>query len=321
MKLSVIIPAFNEEKFLPQLLRSLAAQKINHEYEVIVVDNNSTDKTAKVAQSFGAKVIKEVRKGPAYACNAGFRAATGDILIRIDADTVVEPFWLSKIAKSFEKDPEVIAIGGPVYPLETNWFENIVFYPAMLFWMYVMRITGKGYFLIQVAVRREAFYKVNGYNTTLKVGEDLHFANQLSEIGKIAFNFNTYIHASTRRMRNEGLLSFVFNYSIKNHLLYLFGKLELASFQPIRLEPKQPKKKLGNPLWYLWQLPTSIALVLFIFVNASSPSHPFIPQTFAEGLPTPKISSFPIQKQVTSLKNELSTKIQVEKEKLQTPLK
>jgi len=84
--ISVIIPAANEEKTLPFCLASLKKQTFSN-FEVIVIDNNSTDKTAAVAQKFGAKVVSEKKQGIIYARERGFQEAKGEIIARTDADT------------------------------------------------------------------------------------------------------------------------------------------------------------------------------------------------------------------------------------------
>jgi len=110
LKVSVIIPCYNEQDSLPRCLEALTSQSIKP-YEVIVVDNNSTDKTAELARSFGAKVIKEKSQGVIAARNSGMNAAKGDILARIDADTAVTADWVEELLRSFS-DNEVVAVSG-----------------------------------------------------------------------------------------------------------------------------------------------------------------------------------------------------------------
>lgn len=82
MKISVIIPAYNEEKGIAKTIKRIPKEV----FEIIVVDNNSTDKTAEVAKKLGAKVIKETRQGYGYALQKGFAVARGDIIVTTDAD-------------------------------------------------------------------------------------------------------------------------------------------------------------------------------------------------------------------------------------------
>ncbi len=100
MKISVVIPAYNEEQLIGDCLRHLNKQTVAPD-EVLVVDNNCTDRTAEIAKFLGAKVIKEPKKGVIFARNAGFDAARGDIILRTDADTRPPKDWVEKIRDTF----------------------------------------------------------------------------------------------------------------------------------------------------------------------------------------------------------------------------
>ena len=96
-RVSIVIPAYNEERYLPACLDAIAAQTIKP-FEVIVVDNNSSDSTAKIAAQYPfVRVVNEPRRGIGFARNAGFNAAAGDIIGRIDADTHVPASWVAKV--------------------------------------------------------------------------------------------------------------------------------------------------------------------------------------------------------------------------------
>jgi len=97
LRVSIVIPAYNEERHLWACLEAIAAQT-QPVHEVILVDNNSTDQTREIAASFPfVKVIREARQGIVHARNAGFDAATGDIIGRIDADIVLPTDWVAHI--------------------------------------------------------------------------------------------------------------------------------------------------------------------------------------------------------------------------------
>ncbi len=99
--ISIIIPAYNEERYLARCLDSIAALTARP-HEVIVVDNNSTDKTAKIARRYAfVTLLHESRQGRVFAQNAGLNAAAGTVLARIDADSVVPPDWTARIAEYF----------------------------------------------------------------------------------------------------------------------------------------------------------------------------------------------------------------------------
>ncbi|KUP97486.1 glycosyltransferase [Thermobifida cellulosilytica] len=117
MKISVVVPAYNEEAAIGHCLDALVNQIVPVD-EILVVDNNSTDRTAEIAEKYrdhGVRVIRETVQGLIPARNRGFDEATGDILGRIDADTRVEPDWSQRLAEAFA-DPTVSAATGP------SWF-------------------------------------------------------------------------------------------------------------------------------------------------------------------------------------------------------
>ncbi len=101
VRVSVVIPAYNEEKLLKRCLVSLQNQTCQP-FEIIIVDNNSTDATAKIAKEQGVIVIQERRQGIAWARDAGFKRATGDIIARLDADCIAPPNWIQKISDHYQ---------------------------------------------------------------------------------------------------------------------------------------------------------------------------------------------------------------------------
>ena len=109
---SVVIPCLNDAAALEACLASLAGQTLQP-WEIVVVDNNSTDSSAAVARRFGARVIPEPVPGIPAAAAAGYDAAGGGIIARCDADCVLPPDWVQRIAERFAADPELGALSGP----------------------------------------------------------------------------------------------------------------------------------------------------------------------------------------------------------------
>lgn len=124
--ITVVIPAFNEAHIIRRCLAALAAQSDPAD-EIIVVDNASTDDTAAVASSFaGVRVISEARAGVTFARTAGFDAARGDVIARIDADSLVTPDWIRRLRCAFDSS-DLDAIGGgagiaELSPGQLSWF-------------------------------------------------------------------------------------------------------------------------------------------------------------------------------------------------------
>lgn len=114
LTLSIVIPVYNEEDYIKPCLDSIAKQAVMPD-EVVVVDNNSTDRTVEIAKKYQfVRVIKESTQGVLYARNTGFDAAKCDIIGRIDADTRLSKDWVSEVKKAF-KDDKIAAVTGPVW--------------------------------------------------------------------------------------------------------------------------------------------------------------------------------------------------------------
>ena len=109
---SVIVPVYNGADTLPRCLQALQAQTFPVDrFEIIVVDDGSTDGSAEVARSFGAPVVSQLNAGPAAARNHGAKMARGDVLLFTDADCAPDPDWIERMAGSFEI-PEVAGVKG-----------------------------------------------------------------------------------------------------------------------------------------------------------------------------------------------------------------
>ena len=120
MKISFVVPAYNEETLLKRSLPAIrdeilrAGQVLGQDAEIIVVNNASTDSTRQVAESIeGVTVVDEPRKGLVQARWCGFEHSSGDLIANIDADTVIPPGWLTEVMRQFNKSKTLVAISGP----------------------------------------------------------------------------------------------------------------------------------------------------------------------------------------------------------------
>jgi glycosyltransferase involved in cell wall biosynthesis len=301
MKISVVIPAYNEESFLPHLLTSLRQQTFKHPYEVIVVDNNSTDKTAQIAKEYGAKVVSEKKKGYAHACNAGFAAAKGDIIARADADYVQPKDWLENIWKAFQKDADLIAVGGPLYPLESHWWENIIYYPAIVIWMYILKGLGRGFLFPNMAVRREIYEKTGGFDTKLKFGEDTEMCLALTRLGKVAYMPHIYVYTSIRKMRSLGFVQSVFGYSFGNQIAMYLGKEATIGLEVVRTVP-QTKPQIYKPWIFLYAVPLSVFTLILLLVSYFVPT-PTTKEMMQNTQHMAQVSDTVIQKRIKLIRN------------------
>lgn len=202
MKVSVIIPSFNEEKYIPYTLFHILQQK---PYEVIVADSYSTDKTKKIAEKMGAKVISCPKSTPAAGRNAGAGHAKGDIFLFLDADTIAYYNLLDVMKKDFKKK-NVIGWTTNFYAFSSKWIEHELYYLTSKYYHFVNHSVkfpqAPG---IVLAVRKDVFKKINGFNEKMKVNEDIDFAKRTRRYGRFIFSDETCVFTSTRRMQKWGV--------------------------------------------------------------------------------------------------------------------
>ncbi|MBI3577298.1 glycosyltransferase [Candidatus Gottesmanbacteria bacterium] len=216
--ISVVIPAYNEEKYLPKTLESVA--KLDRKAdEVVVIDGGSTDATAKVARSLGAIVITTQHQGIGYARQKGVEAGRSDIMAFTDADTIVPGNWLTKIEAILVRSGVVGVFGGfrvPDGPWFYRFYINVIQPPfnQILYWMGLPMASGQN-----LAFWKEKAMSVGGFPTDYKIAEDIEMARRLQTVGKVVYLPNLVVSASGRR-GNEGwkLLPRV----TKAFLLYFF---------------------------------------------------------------------------------------------------
>ncbi len=202
LRVSLVIPAYNEATDIKQCLEAIAAQSVQP-YEVIVVDNNSTDDTASIAQAFPfVKVIHEKRQGVVFARDKGFNAAKGEIIGRIDVDTLIPVDWVKNIQKIFT-DSSVSAISGVMhYDVACAHIADKV---DLFFRRRLARLLGETdtVFLqgASMAMRRSAWLRVcSALCRKGNMHEDFDLAIHLQEYGyEVAFDERLHANISARR--------------------------------------------------------------------------------------------------------------------------
>lgn len=221
MKISVVVPAHNEEKSLPATIQALLKQDYP-DFEIIVVNNASADRTAEVAQSFGdrVKLVNESRKGLLWAREAGRKAASGEIIANIDADCLPESDWLSRGARHFN-DEKVSAVSGPYDYYDGGFVFRYVslFTVQTVYWSAarIIQLPGirKGAVMIggNNLIRASALEKAGGYNTALAFyGEDTDTAKRVARFGRVVFSNGLAMKTSARRFKAEGILTLELKY-------------------------------------------------------------------------------------------------------------
>jgi len=203
MVISVVVPALNEEKYIGRCLSALRAQNYPRElYEIIVVDNASTDRTAQIARRFGVKVVYEAERGVARARHRGAQEARGEIIAGTDADAVAPPNWLEEIARAFRRDEALGAVTGPTLFHDGSSFDR---WSArhVCNWATTLSYTlGRGVISgNNFAVRTRDYWRVGGFNTSLFSAEDIDLGARLSAVTRTLFSPNMIMYVSARRTR------------------------------------------------------------------------------------------------------------------------
>lgn len=199
MRITVVIPMFNEEKKIGNCLRCLTNQTRPPD-EIIVVDNNSTDHSLLVVQLYKqVRVVTEKKQGMAYARDCGFTHATGDIICQTDADSQPPTDWVQKIETILVANPQIVAVSGPIrfieFPFSLFGSFSSLLMSYLLAWLFghpIIYGPNKG-------LRAEALKKITPCVSNL-LHEDFDLAQHLHLVGKVCFSPKVVMDTSARRM-------------------------------------------------------------------------------------------------------------------------
>ncbi len=232
MKISVAIPAHNEESYIARCLESLGLQALTPpcghpspfgddgrgaggegQLEIIVCLNRCTDRTEEIVREFAkdspwpVKIVHEERKGVSWARQTACLAASGEIIASADADAIYPPNWAARIARAFSEDPQLVVLYGPVrlhdfanrlsqllHPILNDAITHL---GRLVGWHNVI---GSNF-----AMRREAFLTVGGFNTSLKALEDHEIVRRLRRLGTVRYDPQLVAFASARRYNRLGV--------------------------------------------------------------------------------------------------------------------
>jgi glycosyltransferase involved in cell wall biosynthesis len=207
--ISVTVAAYNEEKDLPKCLTAITTQDFPKEdYEIIVVDNNSTDKTAEIARSFGARVVTEAKQGNTFAVKKGIDSANGEIVGNTDADTIVFPEWLSTI-KTIFADKNVVGATGLAYVKTGNRLLDFVSRKTFNCFVGFNFLIGKPHVTgFNMVVRKSTYDEIGGINERFTMSPDIDLGLRLGKKGKVVFSTKLKALTSFRRWREAPLEAF-----------------------------------------------------------------------------------------------------------------
>lgn len=246
-KISVVIPALNEAAMLPLCLHALQEQDYSGHVEVIVVDNGSTDDTAAIARSFGARVVHESKRGIVLARIAGFKAAKSDIIVSTDADTIAPSDWLSNMERIL-RNPKYAGVVGAYRLYRPNTPTKRIAQFLIPTIRTFDHLLGGHFAGANFAVRREAYEKVGGFNPEFTTGEDVDLSYRLRKHGyKLRVAYYVCVQTSARRL-NEGMWYTIFNYVIRNGFSLIFlHRPYIKKLADIREEPAEITEATEEP--------------------------------------------------------------------------
>lgn len=227
--ISVVIPAHNEEEYIGQCLDSLVSQKTSHAFEVIVVDNNSTDETAKRARAYAKKlrlqVVNELQKGRGAARNRGFAKAHGDVLLSTDADTIVPRNWIEKMARELFLHE---AVTGTSVLQDGIAFTNAFYRIGQPLSMRIYRLFFGHYWLsgFNFGIRREVYKQAGGFDRMLNGQEDIDLSFRVAKIAPIHLIPDMPVICSGRRFK-EGIFKGTWQYVSTFMRYYVFRNRDI----------------------------------------------------------------------------------------------
>jgi glycosyltransferase involved in cell wall biosynthesis len=263
-----VVPAVNEAADIGRCLASLAAQDIGRDFEVIVVDNNSTDATAAIARAHGATVVFEPHPGVCWARQRGTEIARGDVVVSTDADTTFDAGWLRRIDDAFAREPGIVAVTGPCRWVGGPRWGAI--YATTLFGIVhlIFRLTGR---VLYASATNIAFRKATwtGYDTHLtQGGDELDLLRRLRAQGPVCFDLGNPTFTSARRLR-RGLVYNVFVTCLYYYLLgyalnRIFGRCILGTAPEIRDPAPDPGRR--PPVRHLPSTVAAVAVVVVVVV-------------------------------------------------------
>ncbi len=244
MKISFVIPAYNEQDFIGPCLESVMRElgTIECDAEVIVVNNASTDATRERALAVpGVRVVDEPRKGLVRAREAGYLASSGELIANIDSDTRLPEGWLTTVFETFREDPDLAALSGPLiyYDLSRagRAMVRLFYFVGYLVSAVSKRVTGKGA-MVQggnFILRRTVLDQIGGYDTSIEFyGEDTDVARRVSEVGRVRWTFALPIYSSARRMKGEGIVVTGLRYALNYAWVVLRGRPLTKNYKDIR---------------------------------------------------------------------------------------
>lgn len=239
--LSVIIPAYNEEEYLPRLLASIRRQRFS-DYEVIVADANSTDRTPEIAQAWGSRLVPG--GSPSAGRNYGALAARGDLFLFLDADVVLEDarFFSQVVTEMNERRIDVATcFVDPLSSLVIDRFFHSVF-NGYLSMMENILPHAPGFCIL---ARRETHMAIGGFDETVILGEDHDYVKRGAREGwTFGVLHSVKVPVSVRRFHRDGHWNVALKYVLAELHILTKGSIKSDLFRYRFGYPKQFERKI-----------------------------------------------------------------------------
>jgi glycosyltransferase involved in cell wall biosynthesis len=240
--LSIVIPTYNEECYLPFLLRSIEAQKYK-DYEIVVADAHSTDGTREIATKAGARVVDGGKPGAGR--NRGAAVAKGDIILFFDADVILpDPWFLQVTLGEFEKRKLDVATC-KIHPMSDKTVDQL-FHEVFNYFMWVtsaIRPHAPGFCIF---VRRAIHEQIKGFDETITLAEDHDYAMRAGRAGKFGLLKSYRVPVSVRRFDRDGRFNIAVKYLMCELYMRTKGNVTTDMFNYTFGYPKKGKKKIDQ---------------------------------------------------------------------------
>ena len=223
MKLSIIIPSLNEEKNLPELLDSIKKQSFS-DYEIILADAGSKDKTVSIAKKYGCKIVQGGL--PAKGRNEGAKIAKGKLFLFLDADMVLHPSFLEKLIDQFEKKKLDVA-SCSIYP---NKKVDKIFHLSYNLWAKLLEDVVPHASEV-ILIKREVHKIIRGFDKDIKIAEDHSYARKAAKYGKFGFLLRTTAATSSRRFDRDGRAKTYLKFVLAGVYMFFLGDIKSDIFE------------------------------------------------------------------------------------------
>ena len=224
--INIIIPTFNEEEYLSKLLDCIKNQTYKN-YEVIVADANSKDKTRQIARKYGCKIVKGGL--PAVGRNNGANAARGNLLLFLDADVHLEQNFLENALREF-RERNLDVAGCLIAPIGNNLIDKF------FFWIFNLWTTSTQFFYPNASgacifAKRWVHEKINGFDESIKLSEDMDYVKRCGKFAKFRILKKVKFYVAMRRFEKEGRIKVVFKLLLSALHRLIFGEIRSDVFR------------------------------------------------------------------------------------------